>query len=221
MINTIIFDLDDTLYPEQEFVLSGLNAVSKYLSHLTGINSVKLNNELITLHQESSQNVFDRFLKKHQLTALSKENIIRFYREHEPKLSLKKDVKHILKHLKYNYNLAIITDGIHKKQMNKVKALKLDQLIEYIVYTSKLGFDKGKPHPEAFQMVKKYFGSQWDEMIYIGDNPMKDFHIKSKFPIKTVRINIGGYYSNKKYLDDIKEDVLIHELTEITKIIKF
>jgi len=38
MIKAIIFDLDDTLYPEKKFIMSGFRAVAKYLSKKHKLN---------------------------------------------------------------------------------------------------------------------------------------------------------------------------------------
>ena len=37
-------------------------------------------------------------------------------------------------------------------------------------------------------MMKEAFLASWEDMVYVGDNPEKDFYIGRDFPIMTVRI---------------------------------
>lgn len=53
-------------------------------------------------------------------------------------------------------------------------------------------------------------------MLYIGDNPKKDFAMKKYIPIKTARITRpNGIYKNEPYLWEIREDAAISALPEI------
>ena len=45
-LKAIVFDLDDTLYPEMEFVMSGFRAVAKYLAKKYKLSSSKIFNIL-------------------------------------------------------------------------------------------------------------------------------------------------------------------------------
>lgn len=221
MIKTIIFDLDDTLYPESKFVMSGFNSVSKYLSQKINYSEEKLYRMLYILHEESPQNVFNRLSNILSLSDKTVTHLIANYRHHSPLISLEQEVKNLLKNLKENYYLALITDGLSFTQRNKVKALGLDDFMDLIVYTQELGINKAKPHPESYQLIKKRFSSAWNEIIYVGDNPEKDFYIKKKYPLITIRIDIKGYYHRHDYLENIKEDFLIHDYNEIYQILKY
>ena len=57
-------------------------------------------------------------------------------------------------------------------------------------------------------------------MIYIGDNPQKDFYINSIHPIKTVRLKGDGFYKNYKYYKNHKENYSINKLSKIFEIIE-
>ena len=59
----IIFDLDDTLYEEKSFVLSGLKAVSHHIEKNFGYNSLSTYKELrIILDEFGRGAVFDKWL---------------------------------------------------------------------------------------------------------------------------------------------------------------
>jgi putative hydrolase of the HAD superfamily len=61
--------------------------------------------------------------------------------------------------------------------------------------------------------MKEKFKVNFDEMIYVGDNPEKDFYISKTYPIKTVRILRAGVHTDKNYFKDIKEDFRIEKLS--------
>src|SRR5262249_6956008 len=45
-----------------------------------------------------------------------------------------------------------------------------------IVYTHALGGRQySKPHPRSFEVVERALGGRGDRLVYIGDNPAKDF----------------------------------------------
>ena len=70
------------------------------------------------------------------------------------------------------------------------------------------------PHPKAFELTKERFRVNFDEMIYVGDNPEKDFYISKTYPIKTVRILRDGVHSDKNYFKDIKANATVENLKD-------
>ena len=60
------------------------------------------------------------------------------------------------------------------------------------------------------------FNLKPEEIIYVVDNPKKDFYVKNILPIKTIKIERkNAIYINEDYLSNIKEDILIKNLSEI------
>ena len=77
-----------------------------------------------------------------------------------------------------------------------------------------------KPDPHGFKVMAGRLGTDPSSMIYIGDNPSKDFHIAADLPVRTARIiREKGIYNNRSYLDDIHETWRIDALTDILSII--
>ena len=86
----LIFDLDDTLYPEIEYVRSGFFAVANELNHLFKwpVNE-SFNLMLKTLDEKGRGAVFNDLLQYHG--KLSKKNVkhcINKYRHHKPNIFL-------------------------------------------------------------------------------------------------------------------------------------
>lgn len=101
MIRLIIFDLDDTLYPEMDFVKSGFRNVSEALSRDFGFQTREIYCLLINAFNEDRKLVFNRVLNTLGINDdayLTK--IISIYRTHEPKIQLYPDAEKMLPFLK-------------------------------------------------------------------------------------------------------------------------
>lgn len=224
MIKAIVFDLDDTLVPEIEYIKSGYRYIDKSLKQKhPELMEIDVYKELIDLFSISSKNVFNRFFDIHQI-GYTKEDILSLveeYRDHMPSIKLKDTIITLMISLRQKgYKLGVITDGYKKTQKNKVMAIELEKYVDYIVITDELGSAFWKPHPKPFELMSEVLNVKFNEMIYIGDNPSKDFHIASVYPIKTIRIKRSqGVYQTDIYMNNIKEDILIRSFKELEEAI--
>lgn len=217
MIKAVVFDLDDTLYPESQYVMSGFKAVAQYVESKTAHRDQFI--ELKKLFDEDRTNVFDRLIIKEKLL-ITKDELHRIYINHAPSINLFEDALPFLGKLsQQKIKMGIITDGRPIQQKNKISALKIEHFFEKIIITDEIGLDFRKPHPLVFQKMKEALNVDYEEMLYVGDNPSKDFHIKSIFPIKTIQILRNGYYDDGSYLDNIKPDIIINNLEELCSLI--
>jgi putative hydrolase of the HAD superfamily len=223
LIKAIIFDLDDTLISEIEYVKSGFIAVSTYVSSIVGkFTTEHILMTLHELHETNPDKVFNRMIENLSLSSfITVKELVDVYRSHKPKLSLYEDVLPNIKKMKdQNYKLGIITDGYLVTQKNKLESLNISYLFDEIIMTDELGNDYWKPSVVPFELMSKRLNIEYSEMIYIGDNPRKDFYINSVYPITTVRINRLGYYKNFEYYQGIKENYAIKTLDQVFNIIK-
>ena len=223
MVKAVIFDLDDTLISEKEYIKSGYRHIAEVIGQRFNINKDQVYIDLFQLFRESPHNVFNRLYEKYHIE-YSKEMIIDLvneYRGHFPDVQYYDDVMQCLNELKVlGIKIGIITDGYAQAQRQKLKAVEADMYFDEIIVTDELGRDYWKPHPKAFEIIKERFGVSFDEMIYVGDNPGKDFYISTIYPIKTVRIFRDGVHKDNFYLDGIREDFIIDKLTKILEIIR-
>ena len=220
-----MFDLDDTLYDEKQFVKSGFIKVAEFIEDKFKINKKDFYKTLIDIYNRGSRgNIFNLALEK--VNVAYEENIIRamvkIYREHNPKIRLAEDVKSLLIKLKGIYSLGIITDGYYEVQKKKVQALKLEGLFDSIIYTDKYGREYWKPDVFGYKLaLEELKGLLPEEAVYIGDNPHKDFIGAKKIGITTVRvINQNREYSNVRLNKEYEADYEIRELHEITNLLK-
>ncbi|WP_051291629.1 HAD family hydrolase [Fictibacillus gelatini] len=222
MVKAVIFDLDDTLISEKKYIESGYRHISKLLSIRLDKDEIELNELLTELFNQSPTNVFNRLLDKLGISYTKNEilELVEEYRNHFPSIDFFDDVSPCLKVLKEKgLKLGIITDGYTNAQRQKLKAIKAFDYFDEIIITDELGREFWKPHPKAFEIIKDKLCVEFNEMIYVGDNPEKDFYIGNLYPIKTIRIFREGIYKNKSYLKGIRENHLLYNLIELTLIV--
>ena len=217
----VVFDLDDTLVSERQYIQSGYRAVSAELSQRHDLDKQPVYEMLLDLFADSPKNVFNRLYDKLHIPYTEKDirELVELYRNHDPDIDFYDDVIPCVQTLKANAIMTgIITDGYISTQRAKLNALDAYQYFDHIVITEELGREYWKPHPRAFEMMKETLGVDYENMVYIGDNPEKDFFIGSIYPIKTARISREGIYSGAMYLGGISEDYTIDSLADILTI---
>ncbi len=224
-IRALLFDLDDTLYDEKQFVESGFSKVAEFVEDKFKIEKKVYYKILIDIFNGGSRgNIFNSALEK--VNIAYKENIIRamvrIYREHNPKIKLAEDIKSLLIKLREIYSLGIVTDGYFKVQKKKVQALRLEEMFDSIIYTDEYGREYWKPNVLGYKLaLKELKGLLPEEAVYIGDNPYKDFIGAKKVGITTVRvINQNREYSNIRLNKGYEADYEIRELHEIINVLK-
>lgn len=215
-IKAVVFDLDDTLYPEIEYVKSGFYAVGKEIEkHFKISNADKV---LFEYFSQDSRDVYGRVLRDFGIafTQADIDRLVDIYRTHTPELTLPKETSDVLSKLGGSFKLGIITDGRPYQQHAKIEALGLKSLVDGIIITDELGgVEFRKPNPAAFIKMCGLLNILPEEMIYVGDNPKKDFAIKKYLPIKTVHLISGGIYAKEEYACDIGPDAVIKNLSEL------
>lgn len=219
MIKLVLFDLDDTLISEDEYVKSGYHHVAKIIENKYLINYKDVYKRLYLLYRQSTRNVFDRLLDQYNVKYI-KEDILLLvneYRNHIPTIYFYEDVLPVIEKLKMrNIKIGIISDGYLSTQYNKADVLNLYSIFDKVIFTEELGKEYWKPHPKAFEIMKEYFNVEYEEILYIGDNPQKDFYVKCIYPIKTIRImREYNLYKDKDYYRGIIEDQRISNLNEL------
>jgi putative hydrolase of the HAD superfamily len=173
---TVVFDLDDTLYLERDFARSGFVAAGDWLDRELGIRG--LGEICQRLFDAGSRHlIFDAALSSLGVGAdpALVELFVDIYRTHEPAIALAPDAARYFGSQLENFRAALVTDGPSATQQAKVRALGLEDALDFIVYTDALGRGCGKPHPRAFELVEAWAGPRGFPLAYVADNPMKDF----------------------------------------------
>ena len=163
-----VFDLDDTLYHERDFVRSGFREISR---RFPAKDSEAVFEQLELQFEIGDIDPLGTVLARTS-SSLDKQSLIQIYREHSPEIKLAPEVQKLLSQLKAAGNkIGLLTDGRSITQRNKIEALGLYQWVSEIVISEEFG--SGKPDVRNFQHFQKVFESP--HFAYIGDNLTKDF----------------------------------------------
>ena len=208
----IVFDLDDTLYKEIDFVKSAYIYINGYINSRFNIDLSKN----ITKCLAGEVNFFDLINSKlHPDQSFPIEKYLEIYRFHYPVIKLSKDTSLFLEKISsHNIDFSIITDGRSISQRNKIKALGLYDLVKNIIISEETGFEK--PHLNNFKILNRIYSNK--KLIYIADNTSKDFLSPNSLNWDTICLLNNGqnihpqdFNLNIDYLPKIK----VTHLTEI------
>jgi putative hydrolase of the HAD superfamily len=162
-LRTIVFDLDDTLYAEADYVISGKNALAQEIAQL-----YKQDLRAALLAEESD------FIGL-ACTTLgvgqdAKASLLWAYRLHKPTLKPRPGAAELIAAIRARGDaVCIITDGRSVTQRLKIEALNLS--IDAIYISEEIGVEK--PDLTAFLRVEQDFPAT--HFAYVGDNVRKDF----------------------------------------------
>ena len=152
-IQAIVFDLDDTLYPEVQFVQSGYRAVAERFADRLGPPEATLADLLAIFDSPDRSRAFNALLEHRSLPDDAEliKAMVATYRTHAPALTLHADAAAVLDRLTGRYPLGLITDGPLATQRAKFDALPLGSRFAAVVFTDELGPGRAKPPGVAEQ----------------------------------------------------------------------
>jgi len=217
----VVFDLDDTLYPEGAFVRSALAAAGRHAAETWGVRA--LGAEALRLFDAGKRQQI--FQAAHQAAGhgeLSDERsaqLLKVYREHRPaSLDWFPDARSVVERLHGEYPLELISDGYLPTQANKFAALGAGVWIPNPIFTESLGREHWKPSPRAFELVmQRHPGAR---LVYVADNPAKDFVAPRALGWRGIRIRRPeGIYASAVAHPAGEPDATIASLLRIPEIL--
>jgi putative hydrolase of the HAD superfamily len=187
-MRAVIFDLDQTLYPEADFVRSGFRAVAAHLAERCGGTAASLAEEMESiLWQEGRGRVFDLLRDRHGWGArVVPETLLHIYRTHVPVLRMHADAADLLARL--TVPLGLVTDGQPTAQHGKIAVLGLATRFAAIICTGDLGPHAAKPAATGFRVCLELLGVKPEDAAYVGDDTGKDFAAPRALGMRTVRV---------------------------------
>lgn len=169
----VVYDLDDTLYLERDYVASGFRAVDRWCAQELGLLGV-------------GEHAWRAFEAGHRGDTLERglyaagfddvdvwlPRVVEVYRRHKPTIRLCSDSARALHRTEGSH--AILTDGFSETQRAKVTALGLEGVPT--VVTDELGGPHcRKPAAAGFDAVSSMFAAaERSDFVYVADNPIKD-----------------------------------------------
>lgn len=192
-IDLVIFDLDDTLANEIDYVKSGYRAIAKAFPEIESCAE-----KLLEAFKKKEKPI-DTVLKAEGL--YSEENVqkaLNIYRNHKPDTKFISGAEECLEILRaQGKKIGVITDGRVEGQQAKIDALQLDKYVDKIIITDSLGgIEFRKPNPKSYELMQKYFNVPCDKMAYVGDNISKDFIAPNQLGMVSIYFtNLEGLYN--------------------------
>lgn len=217
---TVVFDLDDTLYKECDYVQSGFSYVIRRLARKFRAPVEDLR-RVVSASTALGKHPFD-ILHEHLDHMISVQNMVQWYRNHVPYLILPDESRRCITRLiDSGCKVAIITDGRSVGQWNKIHALGLDSYIprELISISGDIGAEKENPLPWKRMMHLLPDEHDW---WYVGDNPAKDFLQPNRLGWHTVMIADDGRGIHPQDVDLPQEyhaQHVINSLDELSSLI--
>ncbi len=222
--SAVVFDLDDTLFPERDYALSGFAAVAKAFTAQLATPASELFVTMLTISDGPDRArvynaLCDELRARGSLpgnTDSLVQDMVACHRSHSPRIELFPDAERALTRLAGRVRLGIISDGYLIAQRAKVDALGLRTRVDEIILTDQWGRDFWKPHARAFEEMSARLGVPHSACVYVADNVAKDFIAPRQLAWQTVLVRRpGGTYSDLVVPKGGQADVTLDSLDEL------
>lgn len=187
-LDSVCFDLDDTLYRYEDYARAGLRSAADYLERETG---EAYHDELVTLYFERDRRrgTFDVLVERHDLPGDLVPDLVSAFHDASTPLSPYPGTEPLLTSLAPEYDLGLITDG--RGGHAKLARLGIGDYFDEVLVTPTI--DRSKHEPVVFQSVLDGFGARPGAAVYVGDDPRVDFAVPNELGMETVRLRRGRY----------------------------
>ena len=218
----VAFDLDDTLYRELDYVESGFRAVADHVAALHPITSSRAYELLMaSLRQHGRGRQFDDLLRAIGAFSLRERDVlVQVYRQHKPEIALPAESSSTLRSLAVDgHRLFLVTDGNHHVQNRKVETLGIRSFVEHAYLTRRYGREATKPGTKAFELILARTQAKAADLIYVGDNPRKDFIGVRSLGGSTIRV-LTGDFADEVPAPGYEPDLTVDSISEIPSALK-
>jgi putative hydrolase of the HAD superfamily len=222
-IKGIVFDLDDTLYPQEAFKRSGFAVVAGWVAKQYDFNPSLIITELEGIMRRKGASypyMFDDLVGRLNMDKSNISLMVQVFIDHEPTINCYPGVHALLYRLRKKFKLGLLTDGRLAVQRRKIKALGLETEFDEILCSDRIGLEK--PAKELYEWFEKKFKMSGKCLVYVGDNPNKDFYGANIQGWCSIMVNTGEIQKSAKpsvYNSKI-EIPSINDLEKLTNSIK-
>lgn len=188
-----VFDLDDTLFPEIDFLKSAYRHIAAQLKPTIGRDIYE---EMFSRYQ-AKENVF-KWVTGLDKNTTTTDWLLKEYREHAPTVALSEGTLAFINKVKaLAIPTGLITDGRSITQRNKLRSLGIDSFFNDIIISEEFGSEKPDERNYLF-FQNKYPGN---DFYFFGDNTSKDFIVPAKLGWTTVCLKDTGSHIHKQAFD--------------------
>lgn len=211
-----VFDLDDTLFPEIDFLKSAYTYLAR---NIKSEDASALYNEMWRRYC-AKENVFQWLVQTYsnEVKHLNIDWLLTEYRHHLPNIKLPEQTASFLQTLQTNnIPCGLITDGRSITQRNKLKALGIEKYFSDIIISEEFGSEK--PDPRNYNYFKEKYGDK--DFYFVGDNTSKDFIVPAALGWTTICIkNQGQHIHQQNFLKTPCPDLIINSFESLKIVIK-
>jgi putative hydrolase of the HAD superfamily len=215
-MNCVVFDIDDTLYLERDYVRSGFRAVGDWVRETLGVSSF-FDEAWRCFEGGRRGDIFNAALETLGVPPTEEliGKLLSVYRGHDPAISLLPDSEKCLRSIAGKAFIGVISDGAVQGQQRKVVQLGLAAHCNHIILTESIGVEFSKPHPRAFMDMQQVAKCAPDRCVYIADNPVKDFIAPNRLGWRTIRVRRpGGLHCGMNCSEESQPSLEIQDLSE-------
>ena len=192
MNRAIIFDLDETLYRERRFALSGYEAIATYADRRLGLPRADVFRALSRTHRLGQRHrALQVLCDQYQLSHLMVREFVAIIRSHVPRLRLPRTTCAALADLRSSWKVGVLTNGLPGVQARKVAALRLADHVDDIVYAEDHGDGCGKPDPVPFLVAARRLEVEPSCCIFVGNDPVRDIAGARRVGMQAVHLDRG------------------------------
>lgn len=194
MIDAVLFDLDDTLYDQHQWLAGAWDAVCQAAERL-GVDGPALRRELDTVASEGTSRggIIDLALARVGAD-IGVAPLVTAFREHRPPaLDPYPGAVAAVQRLRERVLVGLVTDGDVGIQRGKIDALGLADAFDTVVVSDELGRERRKPHAAPFLLALSRLGVEPHRTVFIGDHPEKDVVGPQAVGMAAVRVLSGEY----------------------------
>lgn len=169
----LVFDLDDTLYPERRFALSGFRAAA-LAAAAVGADESRVWRALVAAFRRGVRHdLFQQVCESERLASHAVPILLDAYRSHVPRLRLPIESQAVLGECRRRGVVAVLTNGDPAIQRRKVAALGIEALVDCVVYAAE-HHPAGKPDRACFTAVERALHTSSTQCVMVGDTLAKD-----------------------------------------------
>jgi putative hydrolase of the HAD superfamily len=195
VITAVLFDLDDTLYPQSSWLAGAWEAVASAAP--PGFDRTRILAALRRVADEGSDRgaIIDRAMASLSAGTFDIAPLVAAFRSHAPpRLEPYPGAREVVTALRQHVPIGLVSDGDPAIQHAKLAALDLAAEFDVVVLSDELGRDHRKPHPAPFLMALRLLGVTGASSVMLGDRPDKDTRgSRAAGLLGCVRIRTGEY----------------------------
>jgi putative hydrolase of the HAD superfamily len=212
-IEAVLFDLDDTLYPQASWLEGAWHAVALRAA-ADGVDPTALEAELHAIAARGSDQgrIIDQALASLGAERVDVAPLLRAFRGHQPtRLEPYPGVDDALGRLGARVPLGIVSDGDPEIQRAKLDAVGLGARFAVVVLSDEHGREHRKPAALPFERALAALGVEPAASVYVGDRPEKDVAGAAAAGMRSIRVRTGEWRARP---DDVRAFACLDTVVE-------